>query len=91
MNSYLFTSESVSEGHPDKLADQVSDSILKPKGIEVIIYEPELKKKEFFRSKVTTNLAEFKQNSDIIISNRSSAELNDVGSKVFTPDLFGSD
>ena len=28
MNSYLFTSESVSEGHPDKLADQVSDSIL---------------------------------------------------------------
>ncbi len=28
MNEYLFTSESVSEGHPDKLADQVSDSIL---------------------------------------------------------------
>ncbi|MCX8519101.1 MAG: methionine adenosyltransferase [Methylophilaceae bacterium] len=28
MNSYLFTSESVSEGHPDKLADQISDSIL---------------------------------------------------------------
>ncbi len=28
MNEFLFTSESVSEGHPDKLADQVSDSIL---------------------------------------------------------------
>lgn len=28
MNSYLFTSESVSEGHPDKLADQISDAIL---------------------------------------------------------------
>lgn len=28
MNNYLFTSESVSEGHPDKLADQVSDSVL---------------------------------------------------------------
>ena len=28
MKSYLFTSESVSEGHPDKLADQVSDAIL---------------------------------------------------------------
>jgi len=26
--SYLFTSESVSEGHPDKLADQISDGIL---------------------------------------------------------------
>ncbi len=28
MESYLFSSESVSEGHPDKLADQVSDAIL---------------------------------------------------------------
>ncbi len=28
MNQYLFTSESVSEGHPDKVADQISDSIL---------------------------------------------------------------
>ncbi|HPN36961.1 MAG TPA: S-adenosylmethionine synthetase N-terminal domain-containing protein, partial [Melioribacteraceae bacterium] len=26
--SYLFTSESVSEGHPDKVADQISDGIL---------------------------------------------------------------
>ncbi|HUL40386.1 MAG TPA: methionine adenosyltransferase [Burkholderiales bacterium] len=28
MNEYLFTSESVSEGHPDKIADQVSDAVL---------------------------------------------------------------
>ncbi|BAC24462.1 metK [Wigglesworthia glossinidia endosymbiont of Glossina brevipalpis] len=28
MNQYLFTSESVSEGHPDKIADQISDTIL---------------------------------------------------------------
>ena len=28
MNSYLFTSESVSEGHPDKVADQISDAVL---------------------------------------------------------------
>jgi S-adenosylmethionine synthetase len=28
MNEFLFTSESVSEGHPDKVADQVSDAIL---------------------------------------------------------------
>src|SRR4029079_18016858 len=27
-SSYLFTSESVSEGHPDKVADQISDSIV---------------------------------------------------------------
>ena len=27
-NSYVFTSESVGEGHPDKMADQISDAIL---------------------------------------------------------------
>ncbi|MBU2548360.1 MAG: methionine adenosyltransferase, partial [Proteobacteria bacterium] len=27
-SSYLFTSESVTEGHPDKVADQISDAIL---------------------------------------------------------------
>src|SRR5258708_12698016 len=28
MNDFLFTSESVSEGHPDKVADQISDAVL---------------------------------------------------------------
>lgn len=28
MNDYLFTSESVTEGHPDKVCDQISDAIL---------------------------------------------------------------
>ena len=28
MSSYLFTSESVTEGHPDKMCDQISDAIL---------------------------------------------------------------
>jgi S-adenosylmethionine synthetase len=28
MNEFLFTSESVSEGHPDKIADQISDAVL---------------------------------------------------------------
>ncbi len=27
-NEFLFTSESVSEGHPDKIADQISDAVL---------------------------------------------------------------
>lgn len=37
--SYLFTSESVSEGHPDKIADQISDSILD----EFLAYDPNSK------------------------------------------------
>ena len=28
MSRYMFTSESVSEGHPDKVADQISDAVL---------------------------------------------------------------
>jgi len=31
-NRYLFTSESVTEGHPDKIADQISDAILDADG-----------------------------------------------------------
>jgi len=37
--NYLFTSESVSEGHPDKVADQISDAILD----EMLAYDPESK------------------------------------------------
>ncbi|CAK6508932.1 MAG: S-AdoMet-synt-N domain-containing protein [Rickettsia helvetica] len=28
MKNFIFTSESVSEGHPDKIADQISDAVL---------------------------------------------------------------
>ena len=28
MKDYIFTSESVTEGHPDKMADQISDAVL---------------------------------------------------------------
>ena len=36
---YLFTSESVSEGHPDKVADQISDAVLD----KLVAYDPSLK------------------------------------------------
>ena len=36
---YLFTSESVSEGHPDKVADQISDAVLD----EFLAYDPHSK------------------------------------------------
>ena len=39
MKNYLFTSESVSEGHPDKVADQISDAILD----EFMAYDPSSK------------------------------------------------
>jgi UDPglucose 6-dehydrogenase len=64
---------------------------IKAKGIEVVVFEPVLEENEFFHSKVIKSLSEFKAISDIIVSNRMVDKLSDVGDKVYTRDLFGSD
>jgi UDPglucose 6-dehydrogenase len=64
---------------------------VKAKGIEVIVYEPELEDDRFYGSEVVRDLDELKRRSDVIVANRLVDELRDVADKVYTRDLFGND
>jgi UDPglucose 6-dehydrogenase len=64
---------------------------IKAKGIKVIVYEPVLQEKDFFRSEVIKDLDTFKAKSDVIVANRLVDDIQDVAEKVFTRDLFGKD
>ena len=64
---------------------------IKAKGIDVIIYEPNLDLKAFYNSPVLNDLDIFKKKSDIIITNRYHSDLEDVFEKIYTRDLYNVD
>lgn len=64
---------------------------IKAKGVDVILYEPALHEDQFFGSEVITDLDAFKARADVIVANRAAPELGNIGDKLFTRDLFGSD
>ena len=64
---------------------------IKAKGIEVVVYEPELNEASYFNSHVEKDLEAFKLRVDIILANRMPPELECISEKVFTRDLFGAD
>ncbi len=65
--------------------------ILRKYGIEIIIYEPELKENSFYNLEVINDINQFKQKSELILTNRMHEELKDVIEKVYTRDLYERD
>jgi len=64
---------------------------LKKYSMKIIIYEPELKEETFYNLEVVKDINEFKQRSELIITNRMHEELKDVEYKVYTRDIYGRD
>ena len=64
---------------------------IKARGVEVVVYEPNLEGDTFFRSRVIRDLEEFKQVSDVIVTNRRTDVLMDVDHKIYTRDIYGRD
>ncbi len=62
---------------------------LMERGVNAIIYEPELEMDMYQGAEVITDLEGFKRLSDLIIANRFDNELGDVKGKVYSRDLFG--
>lgn len=87
---YRLTMKSGSDNFRASAIQEIIDR-LKLEGVDVIIYEPTLKAKQFNDCKVINNFEEFSKKSDVILANRLEEELKVVKDKVYTRDLYSRD
>ncbi len=66
-------------------------NMIKKQGIEIIIYEPTLNQDSYEDMKLVNDLEAFKTQSDIILANRYTHEIDEVIEKVYTRDLYFRD
>lgn len=64
---------------------------LKEHDVQIIIYEPTLKDKEFKDCEVINDFSQFAEKADIIVANRYEEQLFEVRNKVYTRDLYSRD
>lgn len=64
---------------------------LEAKGLEIIIFEPEMEETSYYGSELVSDLKSLKDRADVILANRITPDLSDVLDRVFTRDLFGAD
>ena len=64
---------------------------LKEHNVQIIIYEPTLKDKEFKDCEVINDFSQFAEKADIIVANRYEEQLFEVRNKLYTRDLYSRD
>ena len=81
------------EGSDNFRESSIQDVIklITSRGIKVIIFEPLVEDDSFDDLEVVKDFEEFIEQSEIILANRMSNELNSVRDKVFTRDIFNLD
>ena len=90
MGIYRLIMKSGSDNFRDSSVQGVMKLLLS-QGIRLVIYEPILQESSFYNCDVIVDLEEFKSQSDVIVTNRMSKELEDVLAKLYTRDIFGGD